>query len=134
MSVKIRFKLRELFRETYAAATSLREDETYAATPEAGPFEGQPGYRTTCGAWLHTADAELVENRLSQLVREVLCTGPDDPRTMGEMVPKLTETRLLTTHEDATISDEAWLAIPQYVRAGMTGNMLLSFVQGVPGA
>lgn len=53
---------------------------------------------------------------------------------MGEMVPKLTETMLLTTHEDATISDEAWLAIPQYVRAGMTGNKLLSFVQGVPGA
>lgn len=74
------------------------------------------------------------ENRLSQLVREVLVTSPDDKRTMGEMGPKIMAAMLLTTHEDATISDEAWLAIPQWVRTGMTGNMLLSFVQGVPGA
>lgn len=71
------------------------------------------------------------ENRLPALVREVLCTGPDDPRTTGDVMPKLMEAMLLTTHEDAAISDEAWLSIPQYVRAGMTGNMLLSFVQGV---
>lgn len=74
------------------------------------------------------------ENRLSQLVREVLATGPDDKRTMGDVMPKITAAMLLSVQDGATISDEAWLAIPQWIRAGMTGNMLLSFVQGVPGA
>lgn len=85
-----------------------------------------PEEKTPCGG--------VTENRLSQLVREVLVTSPDDRRTMKTMAPLLAETMLLTTHEDATISDEAWLAIPQRIRTGMTGNMLLSFVQGVPGA
>lgn len=74
------------------------------------------------------------ENRLSQLVREVLCTGPDDKRTTGDVMPKITEAMLLSVQDDVTISDEAWLAIPQFIRTGMTGNMLLTFVRGVPGA
>ncbi len=85
-----------------------------------------PEEKTPCGG--------VTENRLSQLVREVLVTSPDDRRTMKTMAPLLAETMLLSIQDGATISDEAWLAIPQFVRAGMTGNMLLSFVRGVPGA
>lgn len=69
------------------------------------------------------------ENRLSALVREVLVTGPDDRRKMGDMVPLINEAMILTLPSDATISDEAWLAIPQWIRTGMTGNMLLSFME-----